>query len=152
MEEKNFYYELEEDDKNTIISKYKNPNIFIMKKFFDKENFIYDKNLSVEENLKNFSKQSDRMGYRINHASIILKAKYKYWVYYFEGRGLESNNSFLGHYDSIEGILAAIRRHRKEISYYHFSSRYNISDHGLIRNFHASSNELEKEINEKLLK
>jgi hypothetical protein len=123
-----------------------------MQKFFDKKNFCYDKNLSIEENLKNFAKQSDKIGFKINQAFRILNAKSKYSLYYFEGRGQEHNNCFLGHFDSIEGVLGAIRRHRKEISYIPDSARYNISDHGFIRNFHASSLNLEKEINEKLNK
>jgi hypothetical protein len=153
--EKNFHYKLEENNENIIISKYKDNNIFIMQKFFDKKNFSYDKNLSIEENLKNFSKQSDRIGFKINQAFRILKAISKYSLYYFEGRGRENNNCFLGHFDSIEGVLGAIKKHRKEISYnIPMSARYNISDHGFIRNFHAarSIDNLEKEINEKLNK
>ena len=148
-----FHYEIKEDEKNIIISKYKDNNIFIMQKFFDKKNFSYDKNISIEENLKNFSKQSEKIGFKINQANILLRAQYKYWVYYFEGRGQEDYNCFLGHFDSIEKVIGAIKKHSMEIRYIiPGSARYNISDHGFIRNFHASKNELEleKEIKEKL--
>ena len=152
--EKNFHYQLEENNDNIIISKYKDNNIFIMQKFFDKKIFCYDKNISIEQNLKNFAKQSEKIGFKINHAVILLNSRSKYSLYYFEGRGRENNNSFLGHFDSIEGIIKAIKKHRKEISYIPESARYNISDNGFIRNFHASKNELEleKEITEKLSK
>lgn len=81
-----------------------------------------------------------------------MNAKSKYSLYYFEGRGRENNNCFLGHFYSIERVIGSIKKHKEEISYIPESARYNISDHGFIRNFHASSSDLEKEINEKLSK
>jgi len=105
----NFEYKVEENADSIIISKYKNKTK-IIEKSFNKKDFSYDWEISVEENLRNFRKMERCLGHLIFKSNLLLFTRYLCWAFVEEKESKKIVDN-IGNFDNLSEMLEELKKH-----------------------------------------